>query len=255
LLAFDIDDVSIATASATDSIFFDLVGVRPVLVFLDTLLLILSGLLKVRDTGELAGRGVGWAMLDSGVPVAEITEVVNIARCEEGTSGEGVNRSVTPLHETVSTHPVITVSIITYPFIPETATSVHHGEKVFVFFAAEPIQAGNFEITPEMAHIIALAFHSLRVDILQIVVTGFSLQNFVGQFVLLATFGWNLWLLWLLQEHLPQTLGLQIILAFVCGCIPENVGDCLSELLHCNSEAVGLVGFGHLEEWVTEMKC
>ena len=106
-----------------------------------------------------------------------------------------------------------------------------------------------------MAHVVALAFHSLRVDVLQIVVAGFSLQDFIGQFVLLVLLRWNLWLLWLLQEHLPQTLGLEVVLALVCSCIPENIGDCFSKLLHCNSETVCLIGLGHLEEWITEIKC
>jgi hypothetical protein len=255
LLAFDIDDVSIATASATDTIFLDLVSVRPVLVFLNALLLIICSFLEVRDAGELAGRGIGWAMLDGSMTVAEVTEVVDIARCEESTCGERVDRSVTPLNRSVSTKPAVIVRRLTYPFIPETATPVHHGEEVFVFLAAEPIQSSNFEVTPEMAHVVALAFHSLRVDVLQIVVTGFSLQDFIGQFVLLVLLRWNLWLLRLLQEHLPQTLGLEVVLALVCGRISENVGNCLSKLLYCNSEAVCLVGLGHLEEWITEMEC
>jgi hypothetical protein len=80
--AFDFDNVSIATASATNTVFLDLVSVRPVLVFLDTFLLVICGLLEVGDTGELAGRGIGWAMLDGSVPIAKVTEVVDIARSE-----------------------------------------------------------------------------------------------------------------------------------------------------------------------------
>ena len=105
MLALDIDDVSVATTSATDTVFLDLVGVRPVLVFLDAFLLVLCGLLEVGDTGELAGRGIGGAMLDGSVTVAEVTEVVNVTGCEESTSSKRVDGSITPLHKTVSTNP------------------------------------------------------------------------------------------------------------------------------------------------------
>lgn len=97
LLSLDINNVSVTAASATNTVLLDLVRVRPVLVFLDPFFFVIGSLLEVRDTGELAGRSVGRAMLNGGVPVAKVTEVMNIARREESTGGERVNRSITPL--------------------------------------------------------------------------------------------------------------------------------------------------------------
>jgi hypothetical protein len=97
LFALDIDNVSVAAASATDTVLLDLVRGRPVFVLFDALLFIIGGLLEVGDTGQLTSRGVGRAMLDGGVAVTEVTEVVNITRCKKGTGGERVNRRITPL--------------------------------------------------------------------------------------------------------------------------------------------------------------
>lgn len=166
-----------------------------------------------------------------------------------------MNRSITPLKKTVSLNLDRVGRHSTYPFVPESTTSVHHGEEIFVFLAAEPIQASNFEVTPEMAHVVALAFHGLRVDVLQVVVARVSLQNLVGQFALVFLLRWNFWLLWLLQEHFPQTLGFEIVLAFVSSRIPEDVGDCLSKFLHCNSETVCFIGLGHFEERIAGRTC
>lgn len=101
MLALDIDNISVAAASATDTVLLDLVRVRPVLVFLDPFLLVIGSLFEVGDTGELAGRSVSRAMLNGGVSVAKVTEVMNIARREESTGGERVNRSITPLVQSV----------------------------------------------------------------------------------------------------------------------------------------------------------
>jgi hypothetical protein len=49
----------------------------------------------------LAGRSVGRAMLNGSVPVAEVTEVMDITRREESTGGERVNGSITPLVQSV----------------------------------------------------------------------------------------------------------------------------------------------------------
>lgn len=85
MLAFDIDNISIAAASATDTVLLDWIGIRPVLVFLKTLFLVIGSFLEVRDTGELTGGSVGRTMLDGSVAVAKVTEVMNIARPEEST--------------------------------------------------------------------------------------------------------------------------------------------------------------------------
>ena len=49
--------------------------------------------------GELARGGVGGTVLDGGVAVAEIAEVVDIAWGEEGAGCEGVDGSVAPLSQ------------------------------------------------------------------------------------------------------------------------------------------------------------
>lgn len=80
MLSFDIDNVSVAAASAADTVLFDLVRVRPVFIFLDAFLFIICGLFEVGNTSELAGWGVGGAMLDGSVTIAKVTEVVDVAR-------------------------------------------------------------------------------------------------------------------------------------------------------------------------------
>ena len=97
LLALDIHNIGVAAASATDTVLLDWIRSRPVVIFLKPLLLILRGLLKVRFTGKLSSRCVGRAVLDRGVPVTEITEVVNVTRGEKGTCGKGMNRGISPL--------------------------------------------------------------------------------------------------------------------------------------------------------------
>lgn len=250
MLAFDIHNVSVAAASTTDAVFLDLVRIRPVFIFLDTLLLIIRRLFKIWDAGKLASRSVRGTVLDGRVAVAKVTEVVDVTGRKEGTGSKRVNRSIAPLYQTVSTSFAKSENQITYSFIPKATASVHHSEEIFVLLATEPIQTSNFEVTPEMAHVVAFSFHGLRVDILQIVVTRIGLQDLVGQFALVVLL-WDFWLLRLLQEHLPQTLGFQVVLALVGGRVAEDVGDCFPKLFDCDGETVCLVGLGHLEEWIT----
>jgi hypothetical protein len=101
LLALDIHNVSVAAASATDTVLLDWVRVRPIVVLLNPLLLVIGSLLEVRNASELAGGSIGGAMLDGSVAVAKVTEVVNITRSEESTSGKRVDRSITPLVKSV----------------------------------------------------------------------------------------------------------------------------------------------------------
>ena len=51
----------------------------------------------VRDVRILARGGVGGAVLDGGVAVADVAEVVDGAGREEGAGGEGVDGGVAPL--------------------------------------------------------------------------------------------------------------------------------------------------------------
>lgn len=97
MLAFHIDNVSVTAASAADTVLLDLVRGCPILVLLDAFLFIIGSLLEVWDTGQLTSRGVGWAMLDCGVAVTKVAEVMNITRRKKSTGGERVDRRITPL--------------------------------------------------------------------------------------------------------------------------------------------------------------
>lgn len=71
---------------------------RPVVVVLDALLFVLNCRVEPGDGRELTGfGGVGGTVLDGGVAVANVTEVMDVAGAEEGTGGEGVDGSITPL--------------------------------------------------------------------------------------------------------------------------------------------------------------
>ena len=52
---------------------------------------------EVGLAGELAGGSVGGTVLDGGVAVAEVAEVVDVGGGEEGAGCEGVDGCVTPL--------------------------------------------------------------------------------------------------------------------------------------------------------------
>jgi hypothetical protein len=53
----------------------------------------------------------------------------------------------------------------THSFHPKTAAAVHHLEKVVVLLAAEPAEACDFKVGPEMTHVVLLALHGLWVDV------------------------------------------------------------------------------------------
>lgn len=97
LLALDIHNVGIAAAAAADAILLDRVRSGPVLIFFNPLLLVVGGLFEVRLARQLASGGVSRTMLDGGVPVSKVTEVMDVTGREKGTGGEGMNRSITPL--------------------------------------------------------------------------------------------------------------------------------------------------------------
>lgn len=102
LLALDINNVGVTATATANTVFLDWVWSSPVLVLFNALFLIFGGLLEVRLTGQLAGGSIGRAMLDRGVSVAEIAEVMNVAWTEKSTGRKGMNRSVTPLRKVVS---------------------------------------------------------------------------------------------------------------------------------------------------------
>lgn len=56
-----------------------------------------AGEVEERFAGELAGGRVGGTVLDGGVAVAEVAEVVDLVRGEQGAGREGVDGCVAPL--------------------------------------------------------------------------------------------------------------------------------------------------------------
>jgi hypothetical protein len=99
LLSFDIDNIGIAAAAAANTVLFDRVRSGPVLIFLNPLLLIFGSPFKVRLARQLPGGSVGWAMLDGGVPISKVTEVMDVTGREKRASGERMNGSITPLNK------------------------------------------------------------------------------------------------------------------------------------------------------------
>jgi hypothetical protein len=78
LFAFHIHNVSITLASAANAVLFRGIGCIPVFVFLFSLLLIFCGHFEEWRAISLAGRGIGWTMLDCCVSISEISKVVYI---------------------------------------------------------------------------------------------------------------------------------------------------------------------------------
>jgi hypothetical protein len=76
--AFDILDISVAAAAAANAVLLLFVPVLPVVILFDTVLLVSCGQFEVRLSRKLSGRSIRWAVLNSGVSVTKVTEVVNI---------------------------------------------------------------------------------------------------------------------------------------------------------------------------------
>lgn len=88
MLALDVDDVGVASASAAHAVLLGRVPVLPVVVFFLALLLVQGGEFQERRARQLARAGsVRGTVLDRGVSVAEVTEVVDIARSEKSSGG------------------------------------------------------------------------------------------------------------------------------------------------------------------------
>lgn len=102
LLALDVDNVRVAAAAAPHAVLLGRVPLFPVQVLLPSLPLVRRRHLEVRVARELSCRRVGGAVLDRGMPVPEVAEVVDVARREEDAGCEGVDWCVTPLLEIVS---------------------------------------------------------------------------------------------------------------------------------------------------------
>jgi len=97
LFTFDIDDISVTLAPTANTILLDRVRSSPVFIFFNPLFLIFRCLLQVRNAGKLSCRGIGGTMLDGGMSVSKVAEIVDVARGEKRTGGKRVDRGVTPL--------------------------------------------------------------------------------------------------------------------------------------------------------------
>ena len=106
LFALDINDIRVAPAPAAHAVLLLRVPLGPVIVvfFEEFLVVAVAGgafLLEVGAevglAGELAGGGVSGTVLDGGVAVAEVAEVVDVGGGEEGAGCEGVDGGVAPL--------------------------------------------------------------------------------------------------------------------------------------------------------------
>ena len=97
LLALHVHDVRVASAPAPDTVLLLLVPVFPVVIFLEALLLVERRRFEIFFSRGLARGRVSGTVLDGGVPVAEVAEVVDVTWREQGAGGEGVDWSVAPL--------------------------------------------------------------------------------------------------------------------------------------------------------------
>lgn len=97
VLALHVHNVRVAPAPAPHAVLLLLVPVLPVVVLLEARLARGRRVLEVGLAGELARGGVGRAVLDRGVAVAEVAEVVDVLGAEEDAGGEGVDGRVAPL--------------------------------------------------------------------------------------------------------------------------------------------------------------
>jgi hypothetical protein len=106
LLPLHIHNISVTSTPATHTVLLLRIPLGPVVVVLFQELLVIpvdrsTLLLEIRSevglAGQLAGRGVGGAVLDGGVSVAEVAEVVDVRGREEGAGCEGVDGCVAPL--------------------------------------------------------------------------------------------------------------------------------------------------------------
>lgn len=140
-------------------------------------------------------------------------------------------------------------SVDTYSFRPETPTLIHHLEEVLIGLASEEIQPRNFEITPEMTHVVFFVLHGFRIHIRELSAIRVQLQHLLREFI---EFG-LLWLLFrLLKEHLPHSLRREIIGSFICRCVAKQIGYGFLQFLDRNRETVGFVVPRHVSEGVAE---
>lgn len=97
VLALNINNVSVASAAASNTILLGLIPALPVLVFFDSFSVIQGGFLEEGGSRKLSSGSICGAVLDSRVSVSKVSEVVNVSGGQKSTGGQGVNRSVSPL--------------------------------------------------------------------------------------------------------------------------------------------------------------
>lgn len=98
----------------------------------------------------------------------------------------------------------------TYPFHPESTTTIHHLEEVLIFLASEPTESGNLEIGPEMTHIVLLALHGFAVNERQSILSSVVAEDFFWEapIGLIVDF---LRIVMGFDEHFPKTLGFEVV--------------------------------------------
>ena len=77
-LAFDVSNISVASTATTNSVLFWWIWSCPIFVFFLSFLYVFCGLLKPRYSWQLSCRCICWAVLNSGMSVSEVSEIVYI---------------------------------------------------------------------------------------------------------------------------------------------------------------------------------
>lgn len=96
-LVLDFNNVSVAATSAADTVLFLSIPFRPVLVFLFACLLIERRLFEIRFSRKLPRWSVCRAMLNRGMSIAKVSEVVNVLWSKEGAGCKGMDWCISPL--------------------------------------------------------------------------------------------------------------------------------------------------------------
>lgn len=97
MLAFHVDDVGITATSTANAVLLGWIWRVPVFVFFLAELRVQSGLLEIWISNALSGRSIGGAVLDGGVTVSKISEVVNVSWRQKCAGSKRVDRCISPL--------------------------------------------------------------------------------------------------------------------------------------------------------------
>jgi hypothetical protein len=102
LFSLHIHNISVASTPASYTILFDRVPGIPILVFFPSFFLVQCCLLQVGSPCHLTSWRVCRTMLDSGMTVAKVTEVMDITWGKKCSSSERMNWCVSPLFQLAS---------------------------------------------------------------------------------------------------------------------------------------------------------